>query len=312
MHIVKAVEYPAALKKLYHTAFNLELLSFIYMISATMFSFLVMSNSQTMKTVWLEDSLGIIPPLSFLITSKIIRWKATRNFPYGFHKAVGIAYLISSAALFVLGLYLCIDGSITLIKQDKPNLAFIHIFGQSIWFGYVMIVALLWSSIPSTFLGHFKIPLAKQLYDKILFADSKMNKASWMSGFASILGIIGIGFGYWWADATVGIIISFSIINDGYSNTKQAILDLMDEVPKQIDNNINDPLINEVKNIISHEDWIKNFKLRFRDDGHIFFGEIFVEPKSKEISLDKINHLREKIQKYHWRLNDIVIEPITL
>lgn len=56
MRIVKSVEYPAALKKLYHKAFKLEMLSFLYMISATIFSFTVMANSQTMKTVWLEDS----------------------------------------------------------------------------------------------------------------------------------------------------------------------------------------------------------------------------------------------------------------
>lgn len=58
-------------------------------------------------------------------------------------------------------------------------------------------------------------------------------------------------------------------------------------------------------------DFISLFKIRFRDDGHVFFGEVFVEPKSKEVSVDKFNQLREKIEAYHWRLNDIVVSPVT-
>jgi divalent metal cation (Fe/Co/Zn/Cd) transporter len=310
MYITKTIEFPDYLKKVFRKACHLEMFSLIYIISTIVFSYSVMSNSQTMKTVLLEDTLGIVPPLAFLISSKLIRWKATKNFPYGFHKSIGIAYLTSSISLLALGVFLLIDGFHALIKHEIPDLPMINFFGHTIWFGYLMITALLWSSIPTTFLGHIKIPLAEQLYDKILYADSKMNKASWSCGFASIIGIIGIGLGYWWADATAGIIISISIINDGYTNTKQSILDLIDEVPKLICKDVTDPLIGDVEKIVAAEDWIKKFKIRFRDDGHIFFGEIFVEPKTEEISIDKINNLRNKIENYHWRLNDIVIMPM--
>ena len=233
-YITKTLEFPAKLNPVYAKAIKYEWISFIYMISATIFSFLVMSNSQTMKTIWLEDTLGIIPPLSFLISSKIIKKRATKQFPYGFHRVTGMAFLTSSLALFFLGVYLLIDGSMTLLTRKHPFIPNVVFMGHSIWLGYLMIIALLWSSLPSTILGHIKIPLAKQLYDKILFTDSKMNKASWMSGFASIFGIAGIGLGFWWADASVGIIISFSIINDGFNNLKQSVLDLLDEVPKEL------------------------------------------------------------------------------
>lgn len=172
-NITKAPEYPAALKKLYAKATKYEWISFFYMISAAMLSFSVMANSQTMKTVWLEDTLGIVPPLSFLIASKIVRKRANRNFPYGFHKIIGIAFFASALALLSLGIYLLIDGMSVLIKQEHPDVPYVSIWGQSVWLGYLMIGALLWSSLPSTILGHVKIKLAKPLYDKILYTDSK-------------------------------------------------------------------------------------------------------------------------------------------
>jgi divalent metal cation (Fe/Co/Zn/Cd) transporter len=307
-HITKTLEFPPHLLPIFRKARKYEWISLIYMISATLFSFLVMSNSQTMKTVWLEDMLGIIPPASFLMASKIICWKPNKNFPYGYHKINEIAYLVSSLALFILGIYLLVDGSYVLIIQEYPQVPYITLFNHSIWLGYIMIIALMWSSIPSTFLGHIKIPLAFALYDKILLADSKMNKASWMSGFASIVGVIGIGIGFWWADALVGIIISIDIIKDGYTHLKQATLDLIDELPKSLENNKKtDPLISEVKSIVQKEKWVDSVKIRFRDDGHVFFGEIFIAPKSKTVSMESVNKLHAKIKKHHWRLHDIVI-----
>jgi divalent metal cation (Fe/Co/Zn/Cd) transporter len=307
-HITESLEFPPKLIPLFRKARKYEWISLIYMISATFFSFLVMSNSQTMKTVWLEDMLGIIPPASFLIASKIIFWKPNKNFPYGYHKINGIAYLISSLALFILGVYLLLDGSYVLIMQEHPQVPYVTFHDHTIWLGYLMIIALLWSGIPSTFLGHIKTPLAYTLYDKILLADSKMNKASWMSGFASILGIIGIGLGFWWADALVGIIISIDIIKDGYTHLKQATLDLIDEIPKSIENNKEtDPLILEVRAIVQKEKWVDSVKLRFRDDGHVFFGEVFIVPKSDTVPLEMVKKLHDKIKKHHWRLHDIVI-----
>ncbi|KTC66627.1 cation efflux family protein [Legionella adelaidensis] len=309
-NISKTLEFPKDIEHIYQKAIRYQWISFFYMISSAIFTFIVMSNSQAMKTVWLQDLLGIIPPFSFLISTRIVRWKATRNFPYGFHRIVNLAYLTSALSLFILGLYLLIDGLTALIKLEHPTITTIFIGDTPIWLGYIMFLALLWSSIPSTILGHIKIPLAKSLYDKILFADSKMNKASWTSGFASIVGLIGIGFGFWWADAVAALLISLSILNDGYSNLKQSLLDLLDEIPKNIGNNKTDPLIAQIKKIVEEESWVKEAKIRVRDEGHVFFGDIFILPKAKDVPTAKIDLLREKLEKFHWRLHDMTIMPV--
>ncbi|HHF7349805.1 TPA: hypothetical protein ACPSKE_003020 [Legionella feeleii] len=113
-----------------------------------------------------------------------------------------------------------------------------------------------------------------------------------------------------WADAGVGILISLSIINDGFSNLKQSVWDLLDEIPKSLGTNKIDPLMKEVEKIVKQQDWISSLKLRFRDEGHVFLGDIFIVPKENSVSVEKIAQLQNEIRNHNWRLHDIAIMPV--
>ena len=39
-----------------------------------------------------------------------------------------------------------------------------------------MIPALVYSAIPAVIIGRLKLPLARELHDKVLYADAQMNK----------------------------------------------------------------------------------------------------------------------------------------
>ena len=69
------------------------------------------------------------------------------------------------------------------------------IFRYVIWMGWLMILALLYSFIPAMILGRKKLPFAERLHIKVLLVDSQAQKADWMTAAATIVGIIGIGFG---------------------------------------------------------------------------------------------------------------------
>ena len=85
-----------------------------------------------------------------------------------------------------------------------------------------MIAALVYSTIPPFILGRMKQPLARDLHQKALRTDANMNKGGWLSGVAGVLGITGVAFGYWWADAVAAIIISIEILRDGFSDVQKA------------------------------------------------------------------------------------------
>src|SRR5690625_6182747 len=70
--------------------------------------------------------------------------------------------------------------------------------------------------------------LAKELHDRVLYADADMNKADWMTAVGGIVGILGIGLGLWWADSVAALFISGSILYDGLRNMRSAVRALID------------------------------------------------------------------------------------
>jgi cation diffusion facilitator family transporter len=307
---IENFEYPEELQKSLEKAKKLEWITVFYLLSTVVVMYLTMGNSQAMKTAWFEDLLSLTPSISFLISSRIFYRKPNKEFPYGYHRVVSIAYLCSSLALFAVGLFLISDSLMTLVKQDRPTIGMITLFGQSFWLGYLMIGALLYSSIPAVILGRMKLPLAEKLHEKNLYTDAEMNKADWMTAFAAIVGIIGIGFGLWWADSAAAALISLDILRDGYKNLKQAVVDLMNQEPKTVNNQETDPLINLVREHLARKTWIRDVRVRLREEGHIYMGEAFVVP-AEDLNLTQyINDAAEEIKKINWQLHEVVITPV--
>ena len=273
---VEAFELPERLQEKLNKAKKLEWVTIIYLATVVVLMYLVMGSSQAMKTAWLEDALSMIPAISFLIASRIYNKKPTEKFQYGFHRVFSIAFLTGSIALFGMGLFLLVDSAITLIKAEHPTIGTIVLFGHQIWMGWIMIAVLVYSSLPAMYLGYKKLPLAKKLHNKILYTDANAQKADYMTGFAAMLGILGLGIGWWWADASAALFISFSVLKDGYTNLKDAVEDLMDRKPLQIKADKPDKLVAKTENFVKTWDWVKDAKVRFREEGQVYFGDVQV------------------------------------
>lgn len=304
-------QYPEELEKEFKKAKRLEWITIIYLISTAVVVYLTMGHSQAMKTAWFEDMISLTPSISFLIVARIFRKLPTKNFPYGYHRSVSIAYLCSSLALFAVGSFLVYDAVVTLVRAEHPTVGIVVLFGTPIWLGYLMIAAMLWGTFPAYILGQKKLPIASKLHGKILYADAKMNKADWMTAASAIFGVIGIGLGWWWADAVAALIISVDIIHDGYTNLKQAVFDLMDQVPKTVNDQEADPLLKEVRQKLAEQEWIKEFSFRLREEGHVYVGEAFVVPVHEERLMQQIEKTAEAIKHLDWRLWEFVITPVS-
>jgi len=131
-----------------------------------------------------------------------------------------------------------------------------------------------------------------------------------MTASASIFGIIGIGIGWWWADAAAALIISADIVHDGYTNLKQAVFDLMDQVPKTVNNQETDPLVDKIKETLSRQNWIKDFNIRLREEGHIYLGEGFVICNQEENLTQLIENTASEVEKLSWRIQEFIIMPV--
>lgn len=311
MKHVQRVEFPPEQRDALSRARRLEWLTLAYLVTSIGVLYLVMGSSQAMKTQWLDDFVSMVAPTAFLVTTWIAARPASPEYPYGHHRAVSIGYLVASLALAGIGLFLLVDSGIKLVGLERATIGGMEIFGTVVWAGWPMLVALAYASVPSFFLGRAKLKLARKIHDKTLYTDAEINRADWMSALAAGGGVLGIGFGFWWADAAVAVLISLDIMRDGYSNIRAALSALTDEMPhKTVEPDEPDLLPAALERELAGLDWIERVAVRMREQGHVYFGEIFVVPASHERLAENLRDLAERARRFHWRVHDVTVMPV--
>ena len=205
-----------------------------WMSSIVLVMWLVMGQSQAMKTAFVEDVLSMIPAIVLLVALRFERKPATPFYSFGFDRVHSLAFLISAVALTGVGALLLFEAVKTLVAAEHVTVPPLMLFGQHVWLGWLMIGALFYSVVPPFILGRMKLPVAKRLHDEVLHTDAMMQKADWMTGLAGVAGVLGIAFGPWWADAAAAGIIAFSILNDGITALRIATAELADGTPRAL------------------------------------------------------------------------------
>jgi cobalt-zinc-cadmium efflux system protein len=227
--------HPAEIRKDMAAAVRLEWWNVAWTISIIAAMGLAMGSSQAMKTAWIEDTLGLIPPVAFLIAARFEVRPSNARFHYGFDRVNGLGFLIAAVALAAVGLFLLRDAVVALLSAEHVTVGSVRILGRDIWLGWFMLAAQAYATIPPLVIGRMELPLAQRLRDKLLHTDALMNKANWQTGIAGFFGVAGLGMGWWWADSAAAAVISLSIISDGIKALRVATSELVDGVPCALD-----------------------------------------------------------------------------
>lgn len=271
---------------------------------------LVVGNSQAMKTAWIEDMLSLIPQVSFLVALLFVRRPPTRAFPFGLHRAMGVGHLVAGVALLAVGGSLVIESVIGLIAAEHPTIGTVRIGGATIWLGWFMVGVMLLVIIGPFFYAHAKMKLAPVLHNKVLYADADMAKADWTTTAASVIGVLGIGIGWWWLDGAAALFISCGIVWDGVKNTRTSIIGLMDHRARTYDDSEPHPLNHEIARHLRSLPWVQDAGVRVRDQGQVFHVEAFVVPRRKKVSLEQVADARAGVAALDWKVQDIVIMTV--
>lgn len=311
MRVRATYKLPKDKEEKLHRAQRLEWITIGFMLSIIAVIGFSASSSQAMKAAWIEDLLSLVPPISFLVAARFRNHPPDEQFPYGYRRAMSIAFLVAALALFAFGLFILFDSVAKLVLVEHTTIESVEIFGQHIWLGWLMIAALAYSIVPPVVLGHLKLPLATELHEKVLHADAQMNKADWMTGIAGIAGILGIAYGFWWADAVAAGIISLDIVKDGFSNLKCAVKDLMDERPTTVEHFRPDEITARLCDELEQFDWVQEAIVRLREEGDVLTGEAYVVPRAVEGDLlEKLKRATDHLHSLNWRLYDVVVVPV--
>lgn len=235
---------------------RLEWWTLFWMSSVIVLMWLTMGASQAMKSAVIEDFLSLVPAIVFLLAARWERRDPNRRFPFGYRRGNSLAFLIAATALLSVGAFLSYESISTLIRREHPTVGGVTLFGHTVWLGWLMIAALVYSIVPPIILGRIKQPVAERIKDKVLHTDALMQKADWQTGLAGIAGIVGIGLGWWWADATAALFIALSIVKDALGALDQAVAELLDGTPRKLaSNDLSDDA----------EDLIATLKARYGD-----------------------------------------------
>jgi divalent metal cation (Fe/Co/Zn/Cd) transporter len=279
-------ELPPDLQPVHRRAVRLEWISIVYTVTAVVAIFFTLGSSQAMKGAWLEDVLSLAPPIAFLVAARVRYKRPNRDFPYGYHRAVEVAYLVAALALLSMGIFLIVDSALKLVDGDHPPIGMVELFDWQVWLGWLMIAALVYSVIPPVILGRLKKDLAAELHDKVLFADAKMNKANWMTGTAAIIGVVGLTY------------------------TAAAVKDILDGRPRRDDEKGVHPLVEQVRETVAELDWIREAAVRMRELGHLLSVEVLAVPRDDADLLDRVEDAVERIQALDWKLQDVVVAVV--
>ncbi|GAB3621434.1 cation diffusion facilitator family transporter [Glutamicibacter endophyticus] len=271
---------------------------------------LVVGNSQAMRTAWVEDMLSVLPQLAFLIACLVVRKPRRPTHPYGYHRSMSAGHLVAGVALLAVGAMLVYEAVSGLVKAEHPTIGTMNLFGHTIWQGWLMITVMVVLSVPAVILGRLKIKASKPLHNKLLHADAKMAKADWQTNLASVIGVGGIAFGIWWLDGVAALVISAGIIQDGWTNTKSAVVDLLDRRATSFDGTDPHPLITAMEAQLKTYGWIEDFAIRARELGQVMHIEAFVVPIVGELTEDRLYQVREDLKEADWKAYDVVIAPV--
>lgn len=84
---------PPDIRKTLQRAVRLEWWNIFWTVTVVAVMGLVLGQSQTMKTAWIEDTLGLVPPVAFLVAARMERrGKRSRKFPFGFERVNGLGF----------------------------------------------------------------------------------------------------------------------------------------------------------------------------------------------------------------------------
>ncbi|MGF2948889.1 cation transporter [Microbacterium alcoholitolerans] len=312
LHQFGRTDLPPEQAKAMKKAIKWEIFTMCYTaVTITVVAFVV-GNSQAMRTAWIEDMLSLAPQVAFLVAYIFVRRAPTLKHPYGLHRAMSVGHLVAGVALLVIGLNLMFEAISGLVAMEHPTIGTVQLFGQTVWLGWLMVAVMAVIVVGPVFIyGPAKSKIAPVLHNKLLYADADMAKADWQTNVASIIGVLGIGMGVWWLDGAAAIFISAGIVWDGWRNTKDSVLDLMDQRATTYDGKKVHPLTLEILTLLRSQRWVSDAGVRIRDLGQVFQVEAFVVPTRAKPHLHDLNAAAQAITELDWKVQDVIVIPVS-
>ncbi len=142
--------------------------------------------------------------------------------PYGHFKAESLAELSVGIIILISALAIIHEAVTSFLEMSTPKFEF-----------YALLVALI-SAIVNELLARYKIKVGIETKSSSLVAEGKHSRVDVLSSISVFVGYLFAGFGYWWADPLIAIVVSVLIIQMGVEILRNAVNSIMDRVDPEL------------------------------------------------------------------------------
>jgi hypothetical protein len=81
--------------------------------------------------------------------------------------------------------------------------------------------------------------------------------------------------------------------------------------PTDVENKEKDPIFDQVQKEMESLEWVKDARVRLREEGDVIAGEAFVVPSDEKDLMEKLGDAGERVKSLDWRIYDFNIVPVS-
>lgn len=222
----------------------------------------VVGGSKGLIADAIHSCADLLAAIVMIIGLKVSSQEKDDKYPYGYGKFEHIVAIIIYLFLFVIGLYILVDGIHTIMAKK-------HVVpcGFALW-GALISIAI------NELVFRMSACAGTQINSPSMLAMAWESRSDVYSSIAVVIGIIGAKMGFHFMDPLAAIIVGLIILKICFEMSKEAILHLVDKVPEEIDpEKMRRKILAKAKDIVLD---VKNIWAREIGAGLEFYVEIEV------------------------------------
>jgi hypothetical protein len=104
--------------------------------------------------------------------------------------------------------------------------------------------------------------------------------------------------------------IGVEIFRQGLTQMRRVVGHLLGETPRQIGSDEEVGAAERVEERLRQLDWVDDARVRLREEGTVFFAEVFVVPRDGEVAVGDIVKIQELARSVDDQLVDVTVMPV--
>lgn len=149
---------------------------------------------------------------------RLSRRTPSERYPYGWERAEDVAGLGVALVIWASAVFAGIESVHKLLSNQGTN-----------YLGAGMAAALL-GIVGNQVVARYKLRIGRRIQSATLISDAKHSWLDALSSAGALVGLVGVAFGWRWADPVAGLVVTLFICHVGYEVTSDIVHRLLDGV----------------------------------------------------------------------------------